>query len=688
MKRSHLAPLHGVTRAVVVVEWRITSAGHTLGGDRLDEAFVDVAVVVEERPTRRRRGNHGGGKSNGEGDGNEGCRKTRQMSRGHGAKIAHTSFCTDPYRGVTLVPIGTHMLRRLLPVFVAVAVATPGAAAAGADREAPPSRHDDIVLVKDTRNPAPNGRGRSPWRAMSRDELEAIGGPGNGIEVAENSRYELHGHTEPMFDDQWALGNIEAARAWELTDGSENVVVAVLDGGVDIDHPELAGQLLVNHAEVPGNGIDDDGNGYVDDYLGYDFFGHPDEWQPDPDVSDSDGHGTFVSGIISAAFDDRGMAGLAPGAQLLAVRVCGGGGCTAAAIVAGVDYALARGADVINMSFGGPYRNPAIEDAIDRAGAAGVLVVASAGNEGHDNDDAATPTIFPASYPAPNLLSVTSTTESDGFPTGLANYGAATVDLGAPGEGIRSLHLDAGYANGSGTSFAAPHVAATAALMLSVRPELTPRDVADLLRDSADPVAALDGITVSGGRLNAYRAAGLATLSDIGSSVFFDEALWLHREGITRGCNPPANSRFCPERSVTRGQMAAFLVRALELPPASRDWFADDDAAVFEDDINRLAEAGITRGCNPPAGDRFCPGRTVTRGQMAAFLSRAFGYVNEGGGDLFVDDDHSVFETDIDRLATAGVTMGCNPPTNDRFCPGRTVTRGQMAAFLERALTG
>lgn len=120
-------------------------------------------------------------------------------------------------------------------------------------------------------------------------------------------------------------------------------------------------------------------------------------------------------------------------------------------------------------------------------------------------------------------------------------------------------------------------------------------------------------------------------------------------------------------------------------PPVGGDYFIDDDGHVFEDDIDWLYESGITKGCNPPINDRFCPDDRVSRGQMAAFLVRALGYVDDGGGDLFLDDDGSVFEGDIDRLGTVGVTRGCNPPVNDRFCPDDHVTRGQMAAFLRRA---
>jgi hypothetical protein len=174
---------------------------------------------------------------------------------------------------------------------------------------------------------------------------------------------------------------------------------------------------------------------------------------------------------------------------------------------------------------------------------------------------------------------------------------------------------------------------------------------------------------------------------DDDDSVFRNEIEWLYFSEITRGCNPPFNDRFCPDSVITRGQMAAFLVRALGLTDRLDDPFIDDDDSIFEADIERLAAAGITKGCNPSEGNtKFCPDGKVTREQMAAFLVRALHYTDDGGGDLFIDDDDSIFEGDIDRLGTAGVTKGCNPPTNDRFCPSGNVTRGQMAAFLHRAL--
>jgi hypothetical protein len=171
------------------------------------------------------------------------------------------------------------------------------------------------------------------------------------------------------------------------------------------------------------------------------------------------------------------------------------------------------------------------------------------------------------------------------------------------------------------------------------------------------------------------------------SHTFYNDIDYLADEGITQGCNPPSNTLYCPTGNVTRGQMAAFLVRALNLPAAGQDYFTDDDTSIFENDINRLAQAGITRGCNPPANNLYCPDTRVSREQMAAFLVRALNLTDNGGGNTFIDDNGSIFEEDIAKLAAAGITQGCNPPSNTMFCPTSTVTREQMAAFLHRALT-
>ncbi len=178
----------------------------------------------------------------------------------------------------------------------------------------------------------------------------------------------------------------------------------------------------------------------------------------------------------------------------------------------------------------------------------------------------------------------------------------------------------------------------------------------------------------------------MSRFSDVPTGhAFHDEIEWLASEGITLGCDPPVNSVFCPGDPVTRGQMAAFLVRALDLPPGEAGRFADDDGSVFQADIEALASEGITLGCDPPVNSVFCPGDPVTRGQMAAFLVRALD-LPPGEAGRFSDDDGSVFQADIEALAEAGITLGCDPPVNSVFCPDDPVTRGQMAAFLFRAL--
>ena len=154
-------------------------------------------------------------------------------------------------------------------------------------------------------------------------------------------------------------------------------------------------------------------------------------------------------------------------------------------------------------------------------------------------------------------------------------------------------------------------------------------------------------------------------------------------EGITTGCNPPLRDRYCPEQTVTRGQMAAFLVRALDLTDdGGKDWFTDDNGSIFESSINRLAAAGITSGC----GDGlYCPNSVVTRGQMAVFLVRAYDIGASTSSDPFGDDDGLSTEPYIERLWAAGVTKGCNPPANTNYCPHSGVRRDQMATFIGRA---
>ena len=172
---------------------------------------------------------------------------------------------------------------------------------------------------------------------------------------------------------------------------------------------------------------------------------------------------------------------------------------------------------------------------------------------------------------------------------------------------------------------------------------------------------------------------------DISGHTFEADIEWARDTGVTKGCNPPDNNLFCPDDDVTRGQMAAFITRFLDLPATGTDFFIDDNGNTFENDINRLAAAGITKGCNPPDNDRFCPDDELSREQMAAFIVRAMGLTNSSHPGFVDVPASNTFHLDILRLAAAGVTKGCNPPSNDMFCPSRDVTRGEMTAFLHRA---
>ena len=190
--------------------------------------------------------------------------------------------------------------------------------------------------------------------------------------------------------------------------------------------------------------------------------------------------------------------------------------------------------------------------------------------------------------------------------------------------------------------------------------------------------------SIAGATPGSSPAPGTWFVDDNGSVHESDIEL-IAAAGITSGCNPPTNSRYCPGSAVSRGQMAALLRRALDLRVTSRNFFSDDAGSIFEGDINRFAAAGITTGCNPPTNSRYCPDATVSRGQMAAFLVRALDLPSTSR-DFFSDDTGTLFEDDINRLAAAGITSGCNPPANNRYCPDSSVSRGQMATFLARGL--
>jgi hypothetical protein len=182
-----------------------------------------------------------------------------------------------------------------------------------------------------------------------------------------------------------------------------------------------------------------------------------------------------------------------------------------------------------------------------------------------------------------------------------------------------------------------------------------------------------------------------APLPGVWEGQFWDDEGSVHQanidimydQGITKGCNPPENDRFCPTRQITRGEIAAFLRRLLNLDAVGTDYFADDAESIFAGDINALTEEGIAFGCTET---EYCPDAPLRRDEMAELLVRTFEYDNPGGTDFFVDDGSSPFQEGINKLANHDITKGCNPPDNTNFCPDRTLDRAEMATFIARAL--
>ena len=267
----------------------------------------------------------------------------------------------------------------------------------------------------------------------------------------------------PKLDNRlWGVSRIQAPSVWSVTQG-ENVTVAVVDTGVDRSHPALSSRIKTNSAELGGAaGVDDDGNGYVDDVYGWNFF------DKNAESADNQGHGSHVSGTVAGDLASKDFFGVAPKAEILAVKTHDSSGASREdAVVKGILYAADQGAQVINCSWGGAPEaadySQVLFDAIDYANKKGSLVVAAAGNDSSNNDTTAS---YPANYELPNVLSVAATSSNDRLAF-FSNYGKRTVPIAAPGAGVYSVKNGGGYVQQSGTSMAAPHAAGAAALVFS-----------------------------------------------------------------------------------------------------------------------------------------------------------------------------------------------------------------------------
>lgn len=330
-----------------------------------------------------------------------------------------------------------------------------------------------------------------------------------------------------LLGNQWYLEKIQARAAWDTTQGSASVIVAVLDSGVDIDHEDLVNNIYINTGEVKGDGIDNDGNGFIDDVNGWDFYDR--DANPRPELTGNPAeigvhHGTVIAGLVGAeGNNNRGVAGVGWRITILPVRVLNtDGDGTFATIVSGMDYAVAQGADVINLSFVGELDAPQLREALARAYDAGVVVVAALGNTNGGRDLDVDP-LYPACSSwtdRRNIVIGVSATDPNDTRAEFSNYGRNCADLAAPGEGMFTILMSrAGlghYGGGwNGTSLAAPLVAGAAALVRSLFPSMSPAKILSALQLSADPILGLNPKgqrgTLGAGRLNVDRALEVAT---------------------------------------------------------------------------------------------------------------------------------------------------------------------------------
>lgn len=329
---------------------------------------------------------------------------------------------------------------------------------------------------------------------------------------------------DPGFPELYGLNNTgqsggtegadtDAPEAWTETTGSSDTIIAVIDTGTDITHPDLRNNLWTNPDETE-NGRDDDGNGYVDDVNGWDFYNDDNTVY---DEADGENHGTHISGTVAAeGNNDVGVTGVNWDARIMPLKFIGPDGGFVSDAVAAIDYAVDNGATISNNSWGGTSNSRILQEAIGRAGQEGHLFVAAAGNDGTDNDERP---FYPASYGNENIISVTATDRNDGLAS-FSNFGNDSVDLGAPGVQILSTLPEHNYGYASGTSMASPHVAGIAGLLKSANPEWGVAKTKRAILNSADAKRSLRGKTVTGSRANAADAlSGTDTTLYVGSST-------------------------------------------------------------------------------------------------------------------------------------------------------------------------
>lgn len=378
--------------------------------------------------------------------------------------------------------------------------------------------------------------------------------------------------------------DINLAEAWEVYDGgSRDVIVALIDTGVDYSHEELAESIWVNEGEIPGNGVDDDGNGHADDVYGWNFYDNSSQVYTD---AEDDSHGTHGAGTIAAkAGNGMGIAGIVQSdhVKIMVLKALGGsdGSGTTASIIQAIQYAEANGASICNLSLESTVNDKALYQTMANSS---MLFVAAAGNDGMDTDVSP---VYPAAYDLDNIISVANL-NYDGRLHYSSNYGAESVDLAAPGSYILSTVPENEYSYMTGTSMAAPMVTAAAAMVYSYDEELTLADVKEILISSAEPLDTLDGIIVSGGML------------DLGAAMTYDHSLlsgeeWNNAEKAYEGSAPEIRAALTNQR----GQSYLF-VQVTD---------ADGDLAVLSYAAGTLTAEEFQKGT---VGSRFSVGASGT----------------------------------------------------------------------------
>jgi subtilisin family serine protease len=368
------------------------------------------------------------------------------------------------------------------------------------------------------------------------DNLWSVTLPASDLDAIPNAlaylsaRPEIAVHAEPdgvgfgaatpndtSFPLQWSLSNtgqlggisgvdVSAFQFWELAESAPGITIAVIDSGLNFAHPDLQGIAWTTPGEVAGDGIDNDGNGRIDDIHGWDFV------NGDNNPTDDHGHGSHVTGIIAATRNNgTGITGLIAGVRILVCKVLNSSNLgTTSDLISAVSYARSQGAPIMNLSLQSYPFSASLEQEFNGCEAAGILLVVCAGNQGKNNDT--TPN-YPSSYPHDNVIAVASHNAADKRASD-SNYGGQNVDLYAPGVSIYSTVLGQAYANYSGTSMATPHVAAVCAAIKYANPSWDAADIKNAVLTSVTPAPAYDTFCLSGGRLDAAAALARACLED------------------------------------------------------------------------------------------------------------------------------------------------------------------------------